>query len=170
MLPKPLSQRRPCRRAAAALAALFMVAAPACLAQELGPGIDGQAFTGGQGQVLGSPFGSPNEPSCRAACERAGTACKAYTWVKPNGYQPGDPPMCYLMSSYGTPSSHACCITAVRARAAGQVVTEGGCCEWTMPNGSPNCGLLGPGATCQGRFVPRSPGCNNITTRCAPAP
>lgn len=151
--------------AATAFAVLLMLAAPAARAQELGRPMYGQAFTAGQGQTL-EYFGSPNEASCRAACQAKGTACQAYTWVAQDGYQPGDPPMCYLMSSYGTPSSHTCCVSAWRPRASAPAATEAGCCEWTMPDGRPNCGLLAAGAPCQGTFVPRSPGCDNNTVRC----
>lgn len=77
----------------------------------LGPPYDGFALGGGD--IL-RYYGSPSESACRADCEREGGNCKAYTWVKPEGYQKGDPPVCYLMASYRNPVRHKCCVTATR--------------------------------------------------------
>jgi hypothetical protein len=84
-------------------------AAPAAAA--LGPPHDGWSIN--QGQILRF-YGSPSPASCRADCERDAARCEAYTWVKPGAYQPGDPPVCYLMRSYVVASPHPCCITATR--------------------------------------------------------
>ena len=58
-------------------------------------------------------FGSPSEDACRSSCSAA-QGCVAYTFVRPGGYQVGDPPMCYLMSSLGPEVKHSCCVTGVR--------------------------------------------------------
>ena len=77
----------------------------------LGPPYDGFALGGGD--IL-RYYGSPSESACRADCERDAANCRAYTWVKPEGYVKGDPPVCYLMASYRDPVRHKCCVTATR--------------------------------------------------------
>lgn len=47
---------------------------------------------------------------CQADCTKNGN-CKGFTFVKENGYQKGDPPMCYLISRITGSVSHACCIS-----------------------------------------------------------
>jgi hypothetical protein len=61
-------------------------------------------------------YGSPSEAACRADCEREGANCQSYTWVKPEGYQKGDPPVCYLMKTFGQAGQHKCCVTATRGK------------------------------------------------------
>ncbi|HYC64306.1 MAG TPA: TIR domain-containing protein [Reyranellaceae bacterium] len=77
----------------------------------LGPPYDGFAL--GAGDILRF-YGSPSESACRADCEREGSGCQAYTWVKPGGYTAGEPPVCYLMASFKNPVRHKCCVTATR--------------------------------------------------------
>lgn len=47
---------------------------------------------------------------CRADCAKNGN-CKGFTYVKENGYQKGDPPMCYLISRISGSVQHSCCIS-----------------------------------------------------------
>lgn len=47
---------------------------------------------------------------CQADCTKNGN-CKGFTFVKENGYQKGDPPMCYLISRITGSVSHSCCIS-----------------------------------------------------------
>ena len=79
---------------------------------QLGPDRDGWGFNSETGSILRF-FGSPSVASCRAECEKD-AKCMAFNWVKPGGYQPGDPPVCYLLSSWAGQVQHPCCISAVR--------------------------------------------------------
>lgn len=56
---------------------------------------------------------SASSDLCQSACA-ADPRCVAYTYVKPGGYQAGDPPMCYLMSSLGPKVEHSCCVSGVK--------------------------------------------------------
>jgi hypothetical protein len=78
----------------------------------LGPDREGWGFNSGTATILRF-FGSTTAAYCRAECEKDAT-CKAYSWIKPGGYQPGDPPMCYLMSAWSGLVQHSCCVSAVR--------------------------------------------------------
>jgi hypothetical protein len=94
---------------------------PGPVAEAVAPTLLGEAHAGWKlsgGETLRF-YGSPSAGTCRRDCE-GDTACQAYTWVRPGGYQPGDPPTCYLMRSFQTASRHACCITATRAPFPGQ--------------------------------------------------
>lgn len=50
---------------------------------------------------------------CQQACADD-ARCKAYTFVKPGGYQASDPPVCYLMSSLGPQTGDSCCISGLK--------------------------------------------------------
>ncbi len=50
---------------------------------------------------------------CQADCAANGS-CRAFTWIRPGAYNPGDSAMCYLMYSVSGPVSHACCISGVK--------------------------------------------------------
>jgi formylglycine-generating enzyme required for sulfatase activity len=80
------------------------------LSQSLGLSHDGLSL--GE-RTLGAPRAIPSETNCRDACER-NKECLGYTWVKPNGYQAGDPAMCYLKDAISSTSRHPCCISATR--------------------------------------------------------
>lgn len=79
-------------------------------AEGLGTRHDGWSLSGGE--IL-RYYRSPSEQACRSDCERD-SACRGYTWVKPGGYQRGDPPVCYLMRSYTSANQHRCCVSATR--------------------------------------------------------
>lgn len=98
--PEPLTQRRP--QPPPQVEAL----------PSLGPDRDGWGFNSGTATILRF-FGSTTAAYCRAECEKDAN-CKAFSWIKPGGYQPGDPPMCYLMSSWSGLVQHSCCVSAVR--------------------------------------------------------
>jgi hypothetical protein len=78
----------------------------------LGPDRDGWTFNAQTGTTL-TYYGCPSAATCRADCEN-NPKCMAYSWVKPAGYQPGDPPVCYLLSSWTGLIKHSCCISAVK--------------------------------------------------------
>ena len=78
----------------------------------LGPDRDGWTFNAQTGTTL-TYYGCPSAATCRADCEN-NPKCMAYGWVKPAGYQPGDPPVCYLLSSWTGLVKHPCCISAVK--------------------------------------------------------
>jgi hypothetical protein len=78
----------------------------------LGPDRDGWTFNAQIATNL-TYYGCPSAATCRADCEN-NPKCMAYSWVKPAGYQPGDPPVCYLLSSWTGLIKHSCCITAVK--------------------------------------------------------
>ncbi len=82
----------------------------------LGPEYDGLSIS--TGAILRF-YGSPSAQACRSDCEHD-KACQAYTWVRPGGYQPGDPPVCYLMQSYQAGTRHPCCVAATRGPFPGQ--------------------------------------------------
>ncbi len=50
---------------------------------------------------------------CQADCAANGS-CRAFTWIRPGAYNPGDSAMCYLMYSVSGPVSHPCCISGVK--------------------------------------------------------
>jgi len=50
---------------------------------------------------------------CEADCA-ANASCRAFTWIRPGAYNPGDAAMCYLMASVSGPVSHPCCISGVK--------------------------------------------------------
>jgi len=50
---------------------------------------------------------------CQADCA-ANASCRAFTWIRPGAYNPGDSAMCYLMYSVSGPVSHPCCISGVK--------------------------------------------------------
>jgi PAN domain len=52
---------------------------------------------------------------CQSACAED-PDCVAFTYVRPDGYQAGDPPMCYLMASLGPRGKSTCCVTGVKIR------------------------------------------------------
>ncbi|MFY9610522.1 MAG: caspase family protein [Blastocatellia bacterium] len=78
----------------------------------LGPDRDGWTFNAQMGTTL-TYYGCPSAATCRADCEN-NPKCMAFSWVKPAGYQPGDPPVCYLLSSWTGLVKHSCCISAVK--------------------------------------------------------
>lgn len=76
----------------------------------LGPEKDGWSVSKGKSLTF---YQSQSAASCRSDCGK-NTACVGYTWVKPDGYKAGDPPVCYLMSSIEKLVPHPCCITATK--------------------------------------------------------
>lgn len=50
---------------------------------------------------------------CQADCAANGS-CRAFTWIRPGAYNPGDAAMCYLMASVSGPVSHPCCISGTK--------------------------------------------------------
>ena len=50
---------------------------------------------------------------CEADCA-ANASCRAFTWIRPGAYNPGDSAMCYLMASVSGPVSHPCCISGAK--------------------------------------------------------
>jgi hypothetical protein len=50
---------------------------------------------------------------CQADCA-ANASCRAFTWIRPGAYNPGDAAMCYIMASVSGPVSHPCCISGVK--------------------------------------------------------
>ena len=50
---------------------------------------------------------------CQADCA-ANASCRAFTWIRPGAYNPGDSAMCYIMASVSGPVSHPCCISGVK--------------------------------------------------------
>jgi hypothetical protein len=58
-------------------------------------------------------YSSPSFEQCQADCA-ANANCKVFTWIRPGAYNPGDSPMCYLMSAVTDKVTHACCISGVR--------------------------------------------------------
>lgn len=51
--------------------------------------------------------------SCQADCA-ANLKCRGFTYIRPGGYNPGDPAMCYLASAVTGRASHSCCISGVK--------------------------------------------------------
>jgi hypothetical protein len=78
----------------------------------LGPDRDGWTFNAQLGTTL-TYYRSSSAAECRADCEN-NPKCVGYSWIKPAGYQAGDPPMCYLLSSWTGLVKHPCCISAVK--------------------------------------------------------
>jgi hypothetical protein len=81
-------------------------------APTLGPDRPGWTFNAQSGTIL-TYYGSSSAAACRSDCEN-NPKCMAYSWIKPAGYQAGDPPMCYLMSSWTSLIKHSCCTSAVK--------------------------------------------------------
>jgi len=50
---------------------------------------------------------------CEADCA-ANASCRAFTWIRPGAYNPGDSAMCYIMASVSGPVSHPCCISGTK--------------------------------------------------------
>lgn len=48
---------------------------------------------------------------CKADCAR-NPRCAGFTYIKPEGYNPGDPAMCYLAARITSQAPHKCCISA----------------------------------------------------------
>lgn len=78
----------------------------------LGPDKEGWGFNDKTATIL-TYYGSTAAATCRADCEK-NPKCMAYSWIKPSGILPGDPPMCYLMSAWIKMVEHPCCTSAVR--------------------------------------------------------
>jgi hypothetical protein len=66
---------------------------------------------GGGSRITYYPRGSVG--GCQADCA-ANASCRAFTWIRPGAYNPGDSAMCYLMYSVTGPVSHPCCISGVK--------------------------------------------------------
>ena len=66
----------------------------------------------GDGQLL-TYYGGTTPEQCQADCDR-NPKCKAFTFIRPGAYNPGDPQMCYLMSEVQRLTPSSCCITAVK--------------------------------------------------------
>lgn len=103
-------QQAPPATAPAALPSTSVASPAAAGRAALGPSRDRTSLSG---REILRYFGSSAEQSCRAQCE-ADAACQGFTWVKPGGYRAGDPPVCYLMRSYASAATNACCIAATR--------------------------------------------------------
>ena len=84
--------------------------AKARLENFLGPSQDGWTLGGDYLRY----YPSPSPGACRLDCERNPSGCKGFTWVRPGGYQAGDGPMCYLITSVQGPTQHKCCVSASR--------------------------------------------------------
>jgi hypothetical protein len=50
---------------------------------------------------------------CRSDCQ-ANPNCRAATYIRQGAYNPGDPPMCYLMAAIKTLNPSTCCISFIR--------------------------------------------------------
>lgn len=66
---------------------------------------------GGGSRITYYPRASVGQ--CQADCA-ANASCRAFTWIRPGAYNPGDAAMCYLMASVTGPVSHPCCISGVK--------------------------------------------------------
>lgn len=51
---------------------------------------------------------------CQTSCA-GDERCVGWSFIRENGFQPGDPSMCYRMTEIGTMTQHACCITGWKA-------------------------------------------------------
>jgi hypothetical protein len=58
-------------------------------------------------------YARPSVGQCQADCA-ANASCRAFTWIRPGAYNPGDSAMCYIMASVSGPVSHPCCISGVK--------------------------------------------------------
>jgi hypothetical protein len=50
---------------------------------------------------------------CQEDCA-SNASCKAFTFIRAGAYNPGDPPMCYLISVVTQTVPHDCCISAAK--------------------------------------------------------
>jgi hypothetical protein len=76
-----------------------------------------------QGTTLTYYRGTTPE-KCQADCG-ANLQCKAFTLIKAGAYNPGDPPMCYLISAITVSGPSSCCISAVKSASGGDQPTMG---------------------------------------------
>jgi hypothetical protein len=88
----------------------------------LEPDKDGWGFNNEIATIL-TYYGATSAASCRVDCEK-NPKCMAYSWIRPSGILPGDPPMCYLMSAWIRMMQHPCCISAVKTRQQQDVPTS----------------------------------------------
>ncbi len=51
--------------------------------------------------------------ACQADCA-ANPKCRGFTYIRPGGYNAGDPAMCYLASAVTGRATHSCCISGVK--------------------------------------------------------
>lgn len=58
-------------------------------------------------------YARPSVGQCQADCA-ANASCRAFTWIRPGAYNPGDAAMCYIMASVSGPVSHPCCISGTK--------------------------------------------------------
>ena len=72
--------------------------------------LNNTSYSGGS-RITYYPRGSVG--GCQADCA-ANASCRAFTWIRPGAYNPGDSAMCYLMYSVTGPVSHPCCISGVK--------------------------------------------------------
>ena len=67
-------------------------------------------------------FGSPSAAACQSAC--AGDArCVAWSFVKPGGYNPGNPSVCYRVAVMGNIVQHGCCVSGWKVGPAAATAT-----------------------------------------------
>jgi PAN domain len=66
----------------------------------------------GDGQML-TYYGGTTPERCQADCDK-NPGCRAFTFIRPGAYNPGDPPMCYLMSEANKLTPSPCCISAIK--------------------------------------------------------
>jgi len=66
---------------------------------------------GGGSRITYYPRASVGQ--CQADCA-ANASCRAFTWIRPGAYNPGDSAMCYIMASVSGPVSHPCCISGTK--------------------------------------------------------
>jgi hypothetical protein len=74
-----------------------------------------------QGTTLTYYRGTTPE-KCQADCG-ANPQCKAFTLIKAGAYNPGAPPMCYLISAITVSGPSSCCISAVKSIGGGDKPT-----------------------------------------------
>lgn len=66
----------------------------------------------GDGKSL-TAHGGTTPDNCQAACDK-NPRCVAFTFIRPGGFSPGDPAMCYLMSEAKKVTPSTCCVTAIK--------------------------------------------------------
>ncbi len=72
--------------------------------------LDNTSYSGGSRITY---YARASVRQCEADCA-ANASCRAFTWIRPGAYNPGDAAMCYLMYSVSGPVSHPCCISGVK--------------------------------------------------------
>ena len=77
---------------------------------------NGVTYTGNTPILASWAVQDSSNMMCEAMC--AGNPnCKAYTYVRANGYTRNTPPVCYLFSGYGPKTNNSCCISGTKGGA-----------------------------------------------------